>query len=919
MDLQADTRNFCRLVLLLLKVGKPKLRQFFINKWKAVKGHKRWTDCEKNGEDLLRLFTNPLAHELDAIKSGNTLEWSLSLVIKVLLHLEKPLFIRRGKIKALKYLGELREEVGRKLETEIGEAEFEIKWNDACNALSLFGARSSDFMETKRDMKQNWGQLYPLLRNVASHEKDILEILPTLHRCVVRCQSAEYTPLKVVRYQSAGYTPLKDEGVKYIIGRITPINLAAKPCSLHASSSSEEDIDIGEQSFVAESGSSHMPLHMPQSYSEGITVRPLKVPLPYKKNKNEYIFHVSDYDDLCGQSFDVSETGIFLELPPKRPFIPFTLKCIVPFEIAKSIPSPVGKNETLVSYIVKLESPTYTLKRIQQVIVTLVHSGADKTLGYENVMKVFDEDKMLWREERMRLLRTKQYKGTNSIQVLVNIPTILAVVTRLITDRFQVTPKGCVVRSSVCDDVTIEFPQGAVDKTVEGTMKLMLMPENIHDSKDACPILCTDGFSSTAFLKSVIVKMPLPNNTAEYSTKDIQLLRLDDYTWEYKEWKDVTDQVKIVKFKTHTEFHVNHFSCLWPWMSKTRIRFASTIFRYLRSPPRAVCFAAFKDTNEDASLSPKLTLVCVANHEQYETVSKMKGEGYFRLALATADRKMRPDDKAYLKVNGADMRIEFFFLRFLKDEVCRKELRLLDQAENHEELVLNFFPNPEEPFDVLLVSLQISKNLVFLRRGIERQRTPLAHQQEVEEQAQPLEGAVANLPSVSSEEEEEGIRDLVSRFSKASLATLGAAEVAEGLRQYLGLDRTLIADPPYEIIQKCQQFCRFLKDNRRKDIVEALRDELPSGMTGPLMDGKTFVKNLDHGTKLTLSRALSVTDQWQTFAEKIGITYTDIRFYSERVTNPVLKILDDNCAYMNIDTLYRLLVESEANAIADIL
>lgn len=76
------------------------------------------------------------------------------------------------------------------------------------------------------------------------------------------------------------------------------------------------------------------------------------------------------------------------------------------------------------------------------------------------------------------------------------------------------------------------------------------------------------------------------------------------------------------------------------------------------------------------------------------------------------------------------------------------------------------------------------------------------------------------------------IQDLVSHFGNASLATLSAEEVAETLPLYLGVDRTVIQDPPYKIMQKCQQFCRFLKNNGRRDIVEALRDELPSGMTG---------------------------------------------------------------------------------------
>lgn len=95
------------------------------------------------------MFTPP-AHEVNVIKSGNTLEWSLTLVIQVLLRLEKPLFIKKSRIKAIKYLGELREEVGRNRETEIRKDEFKKKWDDACTTLTLFGATSKDFKETKK-------------------------------------------------------------------------------------------------------------------------------------------------------------------------------------------------------------------------------------------------------------------------------------------------------------------------------------------------------------------------------------------------------------------------------------------------------------------------------------------------------------------------------------------------------------------------------------------------------------------------------------------------------------------------------------------------------------------------------------------------------------------------------------------------
>lgn len=69
------------------------------------------------------------------------------------------------------------------------------------------------------------------------------------------------------------------------------------------------------------------------------------------------------------------------------------------------------------------------------------------------------------------------------------------------------------------------------------------------------------------------------------------------------------------------------------------------------------------------------------------------------------------------------------FFRFLpNDEPCRKELCVHETGqdqENLEELVLNFFPQIEENFDLLLGTLQMSKNKVFSRRDRERQRNPL--------------------------------------------------------------------------------------------------------------------------------------------------------------------------------------------------
>jgi hypothetical protein len=71
-------------------------------------------------------------------------------------------------------------------------------------------------------------------------------------------------------------------------------------------------------------------------------------------------------------------------------------------------------------------------------------------------------------------------------------------------------------------------------------------------------------------------------------------------------------------------------------------------------------------------------------------------------------------------------------LRFLKNEVCIKELRVHDtvnpdqrQEADNDELVLYFYPNTEENFDLLLCTLHVSKETIFVRRDREEQRNPL--------------------------------------------------------------------------------------------------------------------------------------------------------------------------------------------------
>lgn len=147
MKLFKFSRNFYRLLLLLLNVGTPKLRDYFIRKWNSAAGHRPWSDCPHDGADLT-LMWKPKIHlyENDKVTSGDTSTWDLSLFVKIL----SPNEPRRGMRRALDKLKDLRNSLCHSSEAKLTNRDFQGKWNDACNALILFGAMSEDFRSVKR-------------------------------------------------------------------------------------------------------------------------------------------------------------------------------------------------------------------------------------------------------------------------------------------------------------------------------------------------------------------------------------------------------------------------------------------------------------------------------------------------------------------------------------------------------------------------------------------------------------------------------------------------------------------------------------------------------------------------------------------------------------------------------------------------
>jgi hypothetical protein len=162
----------------------------------------------------------------------------------------------------------------------------------------------------------------------------------------------------------------------------------------------------------------------------------------------------------------------------------------------------------------------------EPITVSLMHSVPGREYGYETIVKAFNQERRVWEDKEgtylvnlmavfagsisaclsscvsclclliiyMRVclygiyveltlnLISLEFKNeshvpkhcefatTDYIQVQIRELTTLAVVSRLITDR--ITSSERVNRSSVCHNVTVEFPEGAVGETVNGKMQV---------------------------------------------------------------------------------------------------------------------------------------------------------------------------------------------------------------------------------------------------------------------------------------------------------------------------------------------------------------------------------------------------------------------------------------------------------------
>jgi len=172
-----------------------------------------------------------------------------------------------------------------------------------------------------------------------------------------------------------------------------------------------------------------------------------------------------------------------------------------------------------------------------------------------------------------------------------------------------------------------------------------------------------------------------------------------------------------------------------------------------------------------------------------------------------------------------------------------------------------------------------------------------------------------NLPFVDGHPEES--LALPSDILGTVLQECDAESVVVQLRKRLQLDRSSLKKPDLETKGWIRSLAREAKLSGRPGVVKYLRNIVPAGTTGPLLDNLLDVQEIPGPQRTDLAIHLCGGEEWKMVAEKIGFDQAYIRCFDKRYRNPVEAVF--SCCDLTVGQLYDILVECGLPVLADFL
>ncbi|KAJ7393455.1 hypothetical protein OS493_006432 [Desmophyllum pertusum] len=201
----------------------------------------------------------------------------------------------------------------------------------------------------------------------------------------------------------------------------------------------------------------------------------------------------------------------------------------------------------------------------------------------------------------------------------------------------------------------------------------------------------------------------------------------------------------------------------------------------------------------------------------------------------------------------------------------------------------------------------------------EEQEQPLIEHDMPDENQAIDECAARGLPSIAEEETKTLV--LSNGVLESLQSTCDASNVVARLQDKLQLNQAALADPGPETTRMIRCIATIAKNENRLDVVQHLRQITPAGTTGPLLPGRLDVREIRQSQIRDLTISLCGGEDWKLVAEKLGLRPNEISFLDKRTKNPCMETLvhSRNQRFINVDTLYNVLVECGLPRLADLL
>ncbi|KAJ7363165.1 hypothetical protein OS493_011443, partial [Desmophyllum pertusum] len=179
--------------------------------------------------------------------------------------------------------------------------------------------------------------------------------------------------------------------------------------------------------------------------------------------------------------------------------------------------------------------------------------------------------------------------------------------------------------------------------------------------------------------------------------------------------------------------------------------------------------------------------------------------------------------------------------------------------------------------------------------------------------------AARELPSI--EEKETKTLILSTGVLESLQSACDASAVVARLQDNLQVNQAALADPEPETTRMVRCLATIAKNENRLDVVQHLRQITPAGTTGPLLPERLDVRKIPSPLIRDLTITLCGGEEWQLVAEKLGLRPNEIRYLDKRTMNPCIEALvhSRNQRFINVDTLYNVLVECGFPMLADLL